>query len=128
MLKDNRFGWCFDYLFLLIDYWIYSNSLDKWPLRLQLNLSHFHMGNALRSSTKRKLLRKSFQFLFTLRKSCFNSSSWLKWLRISDRKFVIHTTEMILWSMILVLLHLLIYPIIFPFIKIIWVFDKKYHI
>ena len=29
------------------------------------------------------------------------SSSWLDRLRISDRKFVNHTTEMILWSMIL---------------------------
>ena len=31
----------------------------------------------------------------------FNSSSWVDWVRISDRKFVNHTTEMILWSMIL---------------------------
>ena len=31
----------------------------------------------------------------------FNSSSWVDRFRISDRKFVNHTTEMILWSMIL---------------------------
>ena len=33
----------------------------------------------------------------------FNSSSWVDWFRISDRKFVNHTTEMILWSMILMI-------------------------
>ena len=38
---------------------------------------------------------------FTLRMWNFVSSSWFERLRISDRKFVNHTTEMILWSMIL---------------------------
>ena len=38
---------------------------------------------------------------FTLRNWRSVSSSWLDRLRISDRKFVNHTTEMILWSMIL---------------------------
>ena len=34
-------------------------------------------------------------------RNLLNSSSWVDWFRISDRKFVNHTTEMILWSMIL---------------------------
>ena len=38
---------------------------------------------------------------FTLRMRNCVSSSWIERLRISDRKFVNHTTEMILWSMIL---------------------------
>ena len=38
---------------------------------------------------------------FTLRMWNFVSSSWFERLWISDRKFVNHTTEMILWSMIL---------------------------
>ena len=38
---------------------------------------------------------------FTLRMWNYVSSSWFERLRISDRKFVNHTTEMILWSMIL---------------------------
>ena len=38
---------------------------------------------------------------FTLRMRNCVSSSWFERLRISDRKFVNHTTEMILWSMIL---------------------------
>ena len=38
---------------------------------------------------------------FMLRNWRSISSSWLDRLRISDRKFVNHTTEMILWSMIL---------------------------
>ena len=41
---------------------------------------------------------------FTLRKRVSISSSWVKRLRISDRKFAKHTTEMILWSMILTFL------------------------
>ena len=40
--------------------------------------------------------------LFTLWKSCPTHHRGLIWFRISDRKFVNHTTEMILWSMILV--------------------------
>ena len=71
---------------------------------------------------KGNFYEKSFQFLFTLRKSCFNSSSWLKWLRISDRKFVIHTTEMILWSMILILQHFVIQPLLVSYTKLIWEF------
>ena len=39
---------------------------------------------------------------FMLRNWSYNSSSWLDKLWISDGKFVNHTTEMILWSMILV--------------------------
>ena len=39
---------------------------------------------------------------FMLRNWRSISSSWLDRLRISDRKFVNHTTEMILWSMILI--------------------------
>ena len=35
-------------------------------------------------------------------RNLLNSSSWVDWFRISDRKFVNHTTEMILWSMILI--------------------------
>ena len=38
---------------------------------------------------------------FTLRMWNCVSSSWFERLQISDRKFVNHTTEMILWSMIL---------------------------
>ena len=41
------------------------------------------------------------QIGFTLRMGNCVSSSWFERLRISDRKFVNHTTEMILWSMIL---------------------------
>ena len=41
------------------------------------------------------------QIGFTLRMRNCVSSSWFERLRISDRKFVNHTTEMILWSMIL---------------------------
>ena len=40
--------------------------------------------------------------LFTLWKSCPTHHRGLIRFRISDRKFVNHTTEMILWSMILV--------------------------
>jgi hypothetical protein len=40
--------------------------------------------------------------LFTLWKSCPTNHRGLIRFRISDRKFVNHTTEMILWSMILV--------------------------
>lgn len=40
--------------------------------------------------------------LFTLRRRCSPHHRGLIRLRISDRKFVNHTTEMILWSMILV--------------------------
>ena len=43
------------------------------------------------------------QIGFTLRMWNCVSSSWFERLRISDRKFVNHTTEMILWSMILML-------------------------
>ena len=43
------------------------------------------------------------QIGFTLRMRNCVSSSWFERLRISDRKFVNHTTEMILWSMILML-------------------------
>ena len=39
---------------------------------------------------------------FMLRNRSYSSSSWLDRLQISDRKFVNHTTEMILWSMILI--------------------------
>ena len=41
------------------------------------------------------------QIGFTLRMRNCVSSSWFERLWISDRKFVNHTTEMILWSMIL---------------------------
>ena len=41
------------------------------------------------------------QIGFTLRMWNCVSSSWFERLRISDGKFVNHTTEMILWSMIL---------------------------
>ena len=44
----------------------------------------------------------TFQISFMLRNWSYPSSSWLDRLRISDRKFVNHTTEMILWSMILI--------------------------
>ena len=40
--------------------------------------------------------------LFTLKKCCLTHHRGLIRFRISDRKFVNHTTEMILWSMILV--------------------------
>ena len=41
-------------------------------------------------------LKLMLQIGFTLRRRNFVSSSWMVRLRISDRKFVIHTTEMIL--------------------------------
>ena len=44
----------------------------------------------------------AFQISFMLRNWSYTSSSWLDRLQISDRKFVNHTTEMILWSMILI--------------------------
>ena len=44
---------------------------------------------------------KKFWHLFTLRKSCSPHHRELVRFRISDRKFVNQTTEMILWSMIL---------------------------
>jgi hypothetical protein len=46
--------------------------------------------------------RSSLDIVFTLRGRSCVSSSWINGLRISDRKFVNHTTEMILWSMILI--------------------------
>ena len=50
-----------------------------------------------------KLIWKvTFQINFMLRNWSYTSSSWLDRLQISDRKFVNHTTEMILWSMILI--------------------------
>ena len=44
---------------------------------------------------------KRHQYLFTLRMTCSTHQRGLVRFRISDRKFVNHTTEMILWSMIL---------------------------
>ena len=43
------------------------------------------------------------EHLFTLRKRCSPHHRGLIRLRISDRKFVNHTAEMILWSMILMI-------------------------
>ena len=44
---------------------------------------------------------KRHQYLFTLRMTCSTHQRGLVRFRISDRKFVNHTTETILWSMIL---------------------------
>ena len=46
-------------------------------------------------------LHEKFQHLFTLKNCCSTHHRGLVRFRISDRKFVNHTTEMILWSMIL---------------------------
>ena len=53
-----------------------------------------------------KIWAQGVQISLTLRKRSCASSSWFDRLRISDRKFVNHTTEMILWSMILIWLGL----------------------
>ena len=50
------------------------------------------------------------QFLFTLKNCCSTHHRGLVRFRISDRKFVNHTTEMILWSMILTLLTSTLLP------------------
>ena len=59
------------------------------------------------------LLRKEFRYLFTLRNSCSTHHRGLIWFRISDRKFVNHTTEMILWSMILTWVEIFHYLVCF---------------
>ena len=95
------FGWVkwFDVIFLKIQILLCFHItffLDK-PLRLL----HIHCrGRSLckRSSMVPDSKSKSS---ITLRTWSQVSSSWGDRLRISDRKFVNHTTEMILWSMIL---------------------------
>ena len=71
----------------------------------------FHFRTTQTSSTPLQFINKLQAIInnqrinplinFTLRNWRSISSSWLDRLRISDRKFVNHTTEMILWSMIL---------------------------
>ena len=48
-------------------------------------------------------LCREFWYLFTLRSCCSTHHRGLIRFRISDGKFVNHTTEMILWSMILIM-------------------------
>ena len=50
-------------------------------------------------------LYREFWYLFTLRSCCSTHHRRLIRFRISDGKFVNHTTEMILWSMILSINH-----------------------
>ena len=66
------------------------------------------------------LLRKEFRYLFTLRNSCSTHHRGLIWFRISDRKFVNHTTEMILWSMILTWVEIFHYLVCFGLLIIQW--------
>ena len=69
----------------------------KKPLR-QLQVQHSGQSLNMRSSMSSG---QGPLDSITLRTWSHVSSSWTDRLRISDRKFVNHTTEMILWSMIL---------------------------
>ena len=71
---------------------------DFKPLRLFL----IHCYKWLLATSDHQCSEKiNFLSGFTLRMWNYVSSSWFERLRISDRKFVNHTAEMILWSMIL---------------------------
>ena len=63
------------------------------------SLHHPRMGGERSSMCQTSL--EEFWHLFTLRRSCSPHHRGLIRFRISDRKFVNQTTEMILWSMIL---------------------------
>ena len=78
----------------------------KHPYEKHLNhsdnnssLHHPRMGGERSSMCQTSL--EEFWHLFTLRRSCSPHHRGLIRFRISDRKFVNQTTEMILWSMIL---------------------------
>ena len=65
----------------------------NWPLRLFL-FHHYCMKAIASDHRGSKELNPLISL--TLRKRNYVSSSWFDRLRISDRKFVNHTTEMIL--------------------------------
>ena len=67
----------------------------------------FSIASPWRRRKRSSMLWPKDQSSFTLRKRNCHSSSWIEWLRFSDRKIVTHTTEMILWSMILSEEHVL---------------------
>ena len=68
------------------------------------SISSFHLSVIERWAIINALnLHEKSQHLFTLKNCCSTHHRGLVRFRISDRKFVIHTTEMILWSMILII-------------------------
>ena len=72
-----------------------------WCLKATQTVSHPSLHNRVQWAIINAQKKMNFLNGFTLRMWNFVSSSWFERLRISDRKFVNHTTEMILWSMIL---------------------------
>ena len=72
------------------DMWKATQTIPHPSLLINWTVSDHQWSKALK-----------LQIGFTLRMWNCVSSSWFERLRISDRKFVNHTTEMILWSMIL---------------------------
>ena len=86
---------------MIINKWIFFvETVIQRPLRLFL-IHHCKWKFAMSDHQCSEKL--NFLNGFTLRMWNYVSSSWFERLRISDRKFVNHTTEMILWSMILIL-------------------------
>ena len=71
------------------------------PYHSDSNLSVCHPQGSSKRSSMFWVSWKESQNLFMLWKSCSPHHHGLIRFRISDRKFIIQTTEMILWSMIL---------------------------
>ena len=88
----------------------YVSHILKWEGNIFpfIEINHSDSTNSLHPPVKGRWAiinvldpNKEFQHLFTLRSCCSTHHRGLIRFRISDRKFVNHTTEMILWSMIL---------------------------
>ena len=94
--------------FLFIRHWEVCRNITVLSCNIELWLkNHSDFSNSIaiyKVNCKQSsvIWKVTFQINFMLRNWSYTSSSWLDRLQISDRKFVNHTTEMILWSMILI--------------------------
>ena len=84
------------------------NLQNRQKIKKKNNLLFDYHSDCFLSITTTKVIVSDHRWIdtehlfgLTLRIRNYVSSSWFDRLRISDRKFVNHTTEMILWSMIL---------------------------
>ena len=101
----------FSFLLFLFLYFCVCNFTDPqshqfhqsltWCLKATQTVPHPSLHSRVQWAIINVQKKMNFLNSFTLRMWNFVSSSWFERLRISDRKFVNHTTEMILWSMIL---------------------------
>ena len=81
--------------------WLPSEAFIHFFLDKPLRLLHIHCKGWSLCKRSSAVSDSRSETSITLRTWSWVSSSWGDRLRISDRKFVNHTTEMILWSMIL---------------------------